>query len=237
METAHKLLVMSGKGGVGKTTVAVNLACALAGKGLRIGLLDADIHGPNVPKMLHLEDQRMETRDNRMVPVQVGDNLSVVSLAFLLDRTDATIWRGPMKHNVIRQFVEDVIWDDLDYLVIDLPPGTGDEAISVSQLLTGITGSIIVSTPQEVALLDAARAVDFSRKVEAPIIGLIENMSGEVFGEGGVEKVARKAGVAFLGRLGLQPQIRESGDTGIPFASTGAFDAIAERVRDACENQ
>jgi Mrp family chromosome partitioning ATPase len=237
MEIRHKLLVMSGKGGVGKTTVAVNLAYALAQKGMQVGLLDVDIHGPNVPKMLNLEDNSLATEDNKIIPVKLNDNLCIVSMAFLLDETEATIWRGPMKHNVIRQFIEDVMWDELDYLIIDLPPGTGDEAISVSQLLTDITGSIIVSTPQQVALLDAVKAVDFSRKVKVPIIGLIENMSGDVFGEGGVGDVARKAHVQFLGRLGLDLKIRESGDTGIPFAATGAFDTIAERIQHSCEKK
>ncbi|HHI04191.1 MAG TPA: ATP-binding protein, partial [Candidatus Woesearchaeota archaeon] len=173
----HKLLVMSGKGGVGKTTIAVNLAYALSEKGFKVGLLDVDIHGPNAPKMLGLSNKELSGKGNKMIPISFSDNLKVISMAFLLKKTDAAIWRGPMKHNVIKQFLDDVIWGELDYLVIDLPPGTGDEALSISQLLNNITGTIIVSTPQEVALLDCIKSIDFSKKLKIPILGLIENMS------------------------------------------------------------
>ncbi len=230
---------MGGKGGVGKTTIAVNLAYALSKKGFRVGLLDVDIHGPNVPKMLNLEDRELMSKENKIMPVKFSDNLSVVSMAFLLKRTDAVIWRGPMKHNVIKQFLEGVMWSNLDYLVIDFPPGTGDEAISVSQLLKDITGSIIVASPQKVALLDTVKAIDFSKKVNIPIMGLIENMSGEIFGEGGVEDTAKETNIQFLGRLGLDAGIRESGDKGIPFVISNPmhFNTIVEKIVNLCEKR
>ncbi len=228
----HKILVMSGKGGVGKTTVAVNLAYAFSEKGFKVGLLDVDIHGPNIPKMLNLEDKKLIVKDKRMIPVQYNDRIKVISFGFLLEKSDAVIWRGPMKHNLIKQFLQEVEWGDLDFLLIDFPPGTGDEAISISQLLKDITGSIIVSTPQEVALLDAVKAIDFSEKTEIPVLGLIENMSGEVFGKGRVEDTAKEKGIEFLGRIKLNPEIRKSGDIGIPFISSNPeyFDHIADRT-------
>ena len=226
----HKLLVMSGKGGVGKTTIAVNLAFSLAKKGLDVGLLDVDLHGPNVPKMTGTTGKRPEMLGDKIMPVTTKQGIEVISIAFMMNANDAVIWRGPLKHNLIRQFIEDVDWSALDYLIIDFPPGTGDEAISVSQLIKGITGSIIVSTPQEVALLDAKKAIDFSRKVNVPIIGLVENMSGEIFGEGGVEKLAEKEGLDFLGKIPLNIKIRESGDTGIPTESD-IFEAISKKIQ------
>ncbi|MEA2035956.1 MAG: Mrp/NBP35 family ATP-binding protein, partial [Nanoarchaeota archaeon] len=213
----NKLLVMSGKGGVGKTTIAVNLAYALSQKGFKVGLLDVDIHGPNVPKMLNLEDKKLQTKDNKIIPIEVNGNLKVMSMAFLLNKKDAAIWRGPMKHNVIRQFIEDVEWGELDYLIIDFPPGTGDECISISQLLKDITGSIIVSTPQQVSLIDVEKSIDFSRNVKIPIIGIIENMSGNIFGGGTVSGFAASQGVDYLGSLNMDKGITESGDKGEPF--------------------
>lgn len=234
MIAKRTLLIMSNKGGVGKTTVAVNLAYALSKKGFHVGLLDIDIHGPNVPKMLNLEGTRPSSRDNRLIPVRFNENLKVMSMGFLLEKADPAVWRGPMKHGIISQFLNDVEWGELDYLIIDCPPGTGDESISAIQLLKGITGAIIVSTPQEVALADAARAVNFSKKMNLRVLGLIENMSGEVFGEGGVEEAAGREKIPFLGRLGLSAQIRDAGDRGAPFATNGSFDAIAKKVEDAC---
>ena len=172
----YKLIVLSGKGGVGKTTVAVNLAYALSKKGYKIGILDVDIHGPNVPKMIGLENKKLLTNDNKIFPLKTKEGIKVISMDFLLKKEDAVIWRGPLKHNLIKQFVEDVDWGKLDYLIIDFPPGTGDEGISISQLIKEITGSIIISTPQEVSLLDVVKAIDFSKKVKVPIIGLIENV-------------------------------------------------------------
>ncbi len=236
----HKLLVMSGKGGVGKTTIAVNLAYSLSKKGFKVGLLDVDIHGPNVPKMLNLEGKKLSSKDNKIIPMEVKDNLKVMSMAFLLNKKDAVIWRGPMKHNIIRQFIEDVEWGELDYLVIDFPPGTGDEAISISQLLKDITGSIIVSTPQQVALIDVVKSIDFSRKVNVPIVGLIENMAGDVFGRGGVKELADSKEIDFLGSLELDKEITESGDKGEPFIknnsrSSQSFEKIISKIISFCE--
>ena len=240
----HKLLVMSGKGGVGKTTVAVNLAYALASKGYHVGLLDVDIHGPNVPKMVNLENEKPSSIDKKILPVKVNDNLSVMSIAFLLqNRDDAVIWRGPMKHNVIKQFVDDVEWKELDYLIVDFPPGTGDEAISVSQILKNITGSIIVSTPQQVSLLDVTKSIDFSRKVNVPIIGLIENMAGDFFGMGNVKKLADSKGINFLGTLGLSNEVSKSGDSGQPFVTNNAlnitksFEQITKKIVSFCNKE
>lgn len=240
MSIKNKILIMSGKGGVGKTTIAVNLAYSLAEKGFRVGLLDVDIHGPNVPKMLNLEEKRITTNGNKMVPLKLKNGLKVMSMAFLLNKEDAVIWRGPMKHNIIKQFIEDAEWGDLDYLVIDFPPGTGDEAISISQLLKNITGSVIVSTPQKVALIDVAKAIDFSRKVNIPIIGLIENMSGDVFGKGTVKDMADTLKIDFLGTLELDKTITQSGDNGKPFIidaleSYKKFEKMVNKIVSFCK--
>ena len=233
---------MSGKGGVGKTTVAINLAFILSKKGFKVGLLDIDIHGPNVPKMLGLEGNAIETRDNKMMPINTGDGVKVVSMAFLLKKQDAAIWRGPMKHKVIQQFIEEVNWGSLDYLIIDAPPGTGDEVLSVSQILKPITGSVIVSMPQKISLLDAGRSVDFSNKLEIPIIGLIENMSGDIFGKGGVEEFSDEKGIAFLGSLELDKEITKANDEGVPFTktnskNTSSFEKIADKIVNYCVTQ
>ena len=238
----YKLLVMSGKGGVGKTTIAVNLAYALSEKGFKVGLLDVDVHGPNVPKMLNLENKRLLIKDNQITPIKVSKNLKVMSMAFLLDKKDALVWRGPMKHNVIKQFIEDVDWEDLDYFIVDFPPGTGDEAISISQLVKDITGSIVISTPQEVALLDVIKSINFSERVNIPIIGLIENMSGDIFGKDKVQAFSAANGIGFLGSLELDKDIRESGDKGKPFVKNNSknskmFEEITNKVIDYCNGQ
>ena len=239
----NKILVLSGKGGVGKTTIAVNLAYALSEKGFKVGLLDVDIHGPNVPKMLNLENRKLLTKNNKIIPTEVKENLKVMSMAFLLSKDKAVIWRGPIKHNVIKQFIEDVSWGKLDYLVVDFPPGTGDEAISISQLLSNITGSVIVSTPQQVALLDVVKAIDFSRNVNIPIIGLIENLAGEIFGEGSVKDLADNENINFLGSLRLDKKIIESGDKGKPFIInkisnvTKSFNYIVEKIIVFCKGK
>ncbi|MCD6269107.1 MAG: Mrp/NBP35 family ATP-binding protein, partial [Deltaproteobacteria bacterium] len=173
----HRIVVMSGKGGVGKSTVAVSLAVTLANQGHKVGLLDADIHGPNLPKMLGLENKRLQASENGIIPepVMEMDNLAVVSMAFLLESPDnPVVWRGPLKHTVIRQFVADVQWGELDYLIIDLPPGTGDEPLSVADVIKPMDGSVIVTTPQDVALLDSRKSVVFSQQIEVPVLGIIE---------------------------------------------------------------
>ena len=248
----HKILVMSGKGGVGKTTVAINLALALAMEGYEVGVMDADIHGPNVPKMLGIDDLRPDVAEDGISPVLVPPRLKVMSLAFLLESKDTpVVWRGPLKMGAIKQFLSDVFWGDLDYLIVDLPPGTGDEPLSVAQLIPDIDGAIIVTTPQDVALLDSRKSVSFARAIGMPIIGIIENMSGfkcpncgeviDLFKIGGGEHSAADMDVPFLGRIPIEPKIVESGDSGIPFVleheseAADAFEAIVDRVKEMVE--
>jgi ATP-binding protein involved in chromosome partitioning len=228
IDVKHVILVLSGKGGVGKSTVSTNLASALAAHGRQVGLLDLDIHGPNIPKMLGIEDQRPAVLENCMEPVHVTGNLSVMSMAFLLpDTSSPVIWRGPMKMAVIQQFLSDVNWGSLDYMIVDLPPGTGDEALSIVQLAPNVEGAVIVTTPQDVAVLDAVKAVKFIEKLELPVIGIIENMSGmicphcgesiDLFGRGGGEKAAEDLGVPYLGSIPLDPAMMKAGDEGRPY--------------------
>jgi ATP-binding protein involved in chromosome partitioning len=231
----NKLLIMSGKGGVGKTTIAVNLAYSLSKKGHKIGLLDIDIHGPNVPKMLGLENEKLNTNNNKLIPLETKEGIKVISMAFLLNKKDAVIWRGPLKHNIIKQFIDDVGWGKLDYLIIDFPPGTGDEAISISQLLDRITGSILISTPHEVSILDVTRTIDFSNKVKIPIIGLIENMSGDIFGKDKVKILADTNNLTFLGGIPLNKEITKSSNIGKPFVIknseiTKSFEKITNNI-------
>jgi len=175
----HRVMVMSGKGGVGKSTVSTNLAVALASEGLSVGILDADIHGPNIPKMLGIESRQVGGSGEAMIPVEVFPNLKVISMAFFIgDPDNPVVWRGPLKHSAISQFLGEVEWGELDFLVVDLPPGTGDEPLSVAHLIKDVDGSVIVTTPQDVALLDSRKAVLFSRALNIPVIGIVENMSG-----------------------------------------------------------
>jgi ATP-binding protein involved in chromosome partitioning len=233
----HKILVLSGKGGVGKSTVAVNLAVALVGRGKRVGLLDVDIHGPSVPTMLALEGERLLGEGDSLLPVEIGE-LKVMSIGFLLRRREeAVIWRGPMKMGVIKQFLKDVEWGDLDYLIVDAPPGTGDEPLSVCQLIEDADGAIIVTTPQEVALASVRKSITFCRQLSLRVLGVVENMSGfvcphcgketEVFLSGGGERMAREMKVPFLGRIPLEAGISLSGDNGRPFILAAAASATA----------
>lgn len=226
----HKLLVLSGKGGVGKSTVAVNLATALALAGKRVGLLDVDIHGPSVPKLLHLEGSQISTCEDAILPVEVrcGEGwLSVMSIGFLLrERDDAVIWRGPRKYGVIKQFLRDVEWGELDYLVVDSPPGTGDEPLAVAQLIERADGALVVTTPQEVAVQDVRRCVVFCRQVALPVLGVVENMSGftcpkcgelvQIFGADGGRAMAEEMHVPYLGAIPIEPEVVVSGDGGVP---------------------
>lgn len=248
----RKYVVMSGKGGVGKSTVAVNLALALAREGNgRVGLLDIDLHGPSVPRMLNLEGKRMGTTpEGRFVPVEAGP-LDVVSVGFVLDAPDtAVILRGPMKIGLIRQFVAQVEWGKLDALVVDVPPGTGDEPLTMCQLLRDDPGAaaVIVTTPQRVSEEDVSKSVDFCNKLPMPVAGLVENMSGfvcphcggvtEVFASGAGERLAAEYGIPFLGKIPLDPMVCAGGDEGMPFMSlyddnapSRAFGEIVKKLK------
>jgi Mrp family chromosome partitioning ATPase len=226
---AHKIIVLSGKGGVGKSTVAVNLAVSLAEKKFKTGLLDIDIHGPSVPKLLGMEfGQVLGAKNGKMTPVEYNKYLKVISLGFLLQGSDdAVIWRGPMKYGVIKQFLADVEWGELDYLIVDSPPGTGDEPLSICQLIENADGAVIVTTPQDVALIDVRKSVNFCKQLSMPVIGVIENMSGftcphcgtvtDIFKNGGGRDMAADMGVPYLGRIPIESYIVLSGDTGDPF--------------------
>jgi len=225
----YKIFIMSNKGGVGKTTVAVNLAYSLSEEGYKVGLLDIDIHGPNAPEMLGLKNKRVEAENEKIVPVKFNDNLYIMSIAFLTENQDQpVIWRGPLKTKLINQFIEDVKWPKLDFLVVDLPPGTGDETITIMQILKEDSGSIIVSTPQKVSVMDARKAITVSKKFDIPIIGLIENMSGDVFGIETVEKLAENTKVTFLGKLSMDKTITDFSNKGKPFMVNKKIKAYTE---------
>ena len=222
-----KIVVLSGKGGVGKSTVAVNLATALALNGLRVGLLDVDIHGPSVPTMLGLENETLKGGPDGLFPVEFG-GLKVMSIGFLLQNPDdAVIWRGTMKMGVIKQFLMDVLWGDLDYLIVDAPPGTGDEPLSICQLIQPLDGAVIVTTPQKVAAVDVRKSISFCRRLDVPVLGVIENMSGficpkcgeitQILPTGSGKKIASDMHVPFLGALPMDPAIAQSGDSGKVF--------------------
>lgn len=243
----NAIAVASGKGGVGKSTVAVNLAVSLARAGASVGLLDGDIYGPNIPTMMGV-DTMPPPQEGKMVPAEAF-GVKFVSIAFMVEPGKPLIWRGPMLHSAIRQFIADVSWGELDYLVVDLPPGTGDAPLSLSQSMP-LTGAVIVTMPQQVSLDDAARALEMFRTMEVPILGVVENMSflklesGEVmdlFGQGGGSQLAEAAGTPFLGSIPIDPRVREGGDAGTPvvvshpdsevsLALTSVAEQIAARV-------
>ena len=245
----HVIIVMSGKGGVGKSTVSSNLAMTLSMKGYQTGIMDIDITGPNIPKMFGVEDEQLTVNEERqLIPVAVPPSLKIMSMAFLLPNKDAPVmWRGPVKMGAIKQFIEDVNWGPLDYLVVDMPPGTGDEALSIVQLIPKADGMVIVTTPQDVALLDSRKSLVFGAETHIPIIGIIENMSGfvcphcgevtNIFKSGGGEATAKEMNVQFLGRVPIEPGIVEAGDSGLPVvlkypesASAKAFEGIIDRI-------
>ncbi len=243
----HALIVMSGKGGVGKTSVSVNLSYALSLKGKSVGLMDIDIHGPNIAKMLGIEKESIFGFEFGIQPVEVSKGLKAVSLALTGNSPDLPmIWRGPMKAGLIRQFLADVNWGDLDYLVIDSPPGTGDEPLSACQLIPNVSGAIIVTTPQDVAVLDARKSVSFAKELRVPIAGIIENMSGfvcphcktelDIFKKGGGEKAAAELGIPFLGRVPFEMELVELADKGTPFMSFGKKSRSAEAFTKIVEN-
>ena len=213
-EIGHQIFVISGKGGVGKSTVSANLGFALADRRLQVGLLDADLHGPTIPLMLGIQGQRAQGTEEAIEPVQAREGLAVMSMGFLLaEATSPVIWRGPLRANALRQMIADVEWGALDFLIVDLPPGTGDEPLTIAQSLPQADGAIIVTTPQEASLSDCRKAVNFVRAVELPVLGVIENMSGfvcphcgkttDVFDRGGGERMAAEMDVPFLGRVAL----------------------------------
>ena len=232
--------VGSGKGGVGKTTLAVNLAIALSKLGHKVGLLDGDVYGPNVPLMLGLNAQPQVLPDNRILPLE-AHGLKVISVGFLNPGDKPLIWRGPMLHSIIRQFLGSVEWGQLDYLVVDLPPGTGDVALSLIQTVP-LTGAIVVSTPSDVSLQDARKAIEMFRQMKVDLVGLVENMSyfvcphcnheTDIFSRGGVEKTAAQFGVPFLGGVPLDPDVRRAGDAGKPTVLEGEESSHAKSLFD-----
>jgi Mrp family chromosome partitioning ATPase len=245
----NKILVMSGKGGVGKTSTSVNLSIALANKGFNVGIIDVDLHGPDVPRMLGLEGTPELNQNKKLNPMPYSDNLRAISIeSFTPNKDDAIIWRGPLKFSAIRQFIGDVGWGNLDFLVIDSPPGTGDEPLTVAQTITDAR-AVIVTTPQEVALADVRKSINFCKTVEMKIFGLIENMSGfacphcsemiELFGSGGGEKTASQMGINYLGSVPFDPRMVACGDSGSCYqdlhsnsAVTRAFGAVADKLAE-----
>ena len=245
----HKIAIISGKGGVGKSTVTANLAAALAKNGNQVGVLDADIHGPSIPRLMGLGGQQVKTSPLGAFPVTGPLGIKVMSIDFFLPEQTPTIWRGPLKMRAIRQFLTDIVWGELDYLLIDLPPGTGDEPLSIAQLLPEMDGVIIVTMPTELSRSIVRKAITFSQRLNMPIIGVVENMSGfvcpncgdkiEIFGSGGGIKMAEEAGVTFLGSIPIDPKVSLDSDKGSPFviahpdsAASKAFMKIVVKVED-----
>ncbi|MFW8601758.1 P-loop NTPase [Desulfobacterota bacterium M19] len=247
---AHKILVMSGKGGVGKSTVSTNLALGLANRGFKVGLMDVDLHGPDVCRMLNLNENLKDASMDQgaLVPtMRVGDNLKVISLEYMMeDRDDPIIWRGPLKIQAIRQFIADMDWGELDYLIIDAPPGTGDEPLTIADTIKDAQ-ALVVTTPQDVALADVRKSINFCNHVKMKIIGLVENMSGlicphcnnvvEVFKSGGGERTARDFDINFMGRIPMDPRVVIGGDEGSPYLTSTsdspavkAFGALIDNV-------
>lgn len=243
----NKFIVLSGKGGVGKTSVSVNLAIALANKGFKVGIMDVDLHGPDVPRMLGLNGVLDMNKNHKLLPMSYKKKLKEVSIeALTASKDDAIIWRGPLKHSAIKQFIVDVEWGELDFLIIDSPPGTGDEPLTIAQTISDAK-AIIVTTPQEVSLADIRKSINFCKTVKMEIFGLIENMSGfscphcgeniDLFGSGGGEKTAAASGIPFLGKIPFDQKIVSCGDSGTPFQEkykdstvTKAFADVADKM-------
>lgn len=245
-ETKRTIVVMSGKGGVGKSTVSANLAYNLSKRGYRVGIFDSDFHGPTIPRLMGIKDKILDTRGEAILPVQVTPYLKVISMEFFLpDKDSPLIWRGPMKMNMIGQLIQKVEWGPLDYLVVDLPPGTGDEPLSIAQEFKDIEGTLIVTTPQEVSLDAVRKSINFARKLNMNMLGVIENMSdfkcphcGEIvtmFGVEGGRNMSEELGVLYLGSIPLHADIVGSGEKGLPFSnqdneSAELFDVIVEKI-------
>ena len=246
----NKIVILSGKGGVGKSTVSANIAVGLALNGYNVGLLDIDVHGPSIPKLLKLEGHQLMTMDSEIQPIEFSPNLKIVSLGFLLKADDdAIVWRGPLKHSLIKQFLKDVNWGELDYLVIDSPPGTGDEPLSIAHMIKNPTGAVIVTSPQDIALIDVKKAIKFCHLINMPVLGLIENMSGficphcnkvtDIFKSGGGSDLAKNTNLTFLGKIPIDPNIVKASDEGTPFiynyakTETGKlYEKIVEKLID-----
>ena len=241
----NKILVMSGKGGVGKTSTSVNLSIALADKGYNVGIIDVDLHGPDIPRMLGLEGTPQVNENKKLSPISYSKTLKAISIeSFTPNKDDAIIWRGPLKFSAIKQFIGDIDWGNLDFLIIDAPPGTGDEPLTVAQTISDAK-AIIVTTPQEVALADVRKSINFCRTVKMEIFGLIENMSGfscphcgemiELFGSGGGEKTANQMGVRFLGRIPFDPKMVACGDSGVCYQELHSNSAVTKAFTDVAE--
>lgn len=241
----NKILVMSGKGGVGKTSTSVNLSVALAQKGYNVGLMDVDLHGPDVPRMLGLEGTPQVNENKKLNPISYSENLKAISIeSFTPNKDDAIIWRGPLKFSAIKQFIGDVDWGNLDFLIIDAPPGTGDEPLTVAQTISDAK-AIIVTTPQEVALADVRKSINFCKTVKMEIFGLIENMSSfscphcgemvDLFGTGGGEKTASQMGVRFLGRIPFDPKMVSCADSGVCYQESHSDSVVTKAYVDVAE--
>jgi Mrp family chromosome partitioning ATPase len=241
----NKILVMSGKGGVGKTSTSVNLSVALAGRGYKVGIMDVDLHGPDVPRMLGLNGTPQVNENNKLSPISYSENLKAISIeSFTPNKDDAIIWRGPLKFSAIKQFIGDIDWGNLDFLIIDAPPGTGDEPLTVAQTISDAK-AIIVTTPQEVALADVRKSINFCKTVKMEVFGLIENMSGfscphcgemvELFGSGGGERTALQMGVRFLGKIPFDPQMVTCGDSGACFQESHQDSVVTKAFSDVAE--
>ena len=241
----NKILVMSGKGGVGKTSTSVNLSIALADKGYHVGIIDVDLHGPDVPRMLGLEGTPQVNENKKLSPISYSQTLKAISIeSFTPNKDDAIIWRGPLKFSAIKQFIGDIDWGNLDFLIIDAPPGTGDEPLTVAQTISDAK-AIIVTTPQEVALADVRKSINFCKTVKMEIFGLIENMSGfscphcgdmiELFGTGGGEKTANQMGIRFLGRIPFDPKMVACGDSGVCYQESHSNSAVTKAFTDVAE--
>jgi ATP-binding protein involved in chromosome partitioning len=233
------IAVASGKGGVGKSTVSVNLAVTLAQMGAKVGLMDADVYGPNIPMMMGVQQLPPQTGGQKIQPAETF-RVKMISIGFMVKPDQPIVWRGPMLHSAIQQFVRDVMWEDLDYLVVDLPPGTGDAQLSLVQTVS-VTGGVIVTLPQQVSLEDARRGLEMFRQMEIPIVGVVENMSYlelpdgqqmDIFGSGGGEKMAAAAGVTFLGPIPMDPAVRQGGDSGEPIVIAAPESKVALALKD-----
>ncbi|MFW9930501.1 MAG: Mrp/NBP35 family ATP-binding protein [Candidatus Thorarchaeota archaeon] len=253
MKIKHKIVIMSGKGGVGKSTISANLAISLASRNRKVGILDSDIHGPCIPSLLGVKNKRPEVSNNKIVPVSGPFNLKVVSIDFFLpDLSSPVIWRGPLKMRAIKQFLSDVEWETLDYLIVDLPPGTGDEPLSIMQLINDLDGIIMVTVPTDISQHVVRKAINMVKQFNIPIIGIIENMSGffcpkcheiyNILGAGGGESLAEEYKIPFLGKIPIDPLIAKSSDSGKSFLlenedniCSKAFDLIINKIIEIVE--